>query len=186
VSKGKATKKPATKKRAPKKTGVRKADVIAKVERESARLVRIVREMGERRASEPLIDRWSAQDVVAHCVYWQGMLARMMGVRTLPLPSWIPRLQAESEIGTDELNRLTVDHYRTYPLEAVLADFIFTAELVRRVVDEMKEENLMLPAGEPWGSKTPVHEAIAGETHAHWKEHADQLEAAPQRSGGRS
>jgi hypothetical protein len=22
-----------------------------------------------------------------------------------------------------------------------------------------------------------VHEAIAGETHAHWKDHADQLEA---------
>ena len=167
---------PTAEKRKPKK--VKTADVIGPIERESARLLKIARELGEERASKPVMDGWSVRDVVAHCVYWQGMLARLMGVRALPPPSWIPRWQSEQEIGTDELNRLTVEHYRRYPFDSLLEDFRFTADLVRRVVDEMKEENLMLPAGAPWGSDSLVWQAIASETHEHWKEHADAIELA--------
>lgn len=156
---------------------VRKPDVIGALDRERERLLRIVGELGEERASRALLDDWSVRDVVAHCVYWQGMLARMMGAR-LPPPSWIPRWQSEEAVGTDELNRLTVEHYRRSPYETVLADFRFTADLVRGIVADMKEENLVLPAGSPWGEGTLVHEAIAGEAHGHWKEHADAIEAA--------
>lgn len=154
---------------------VRKADVIGPIEREGERLLRLARDLGEEGATRPLVDDWSVRDVVAHCVYWQGMLARMMGA-PLPLPNWIPRWQSEHQLGTDDLNRLTVEHYRALPFKGVLDDFHFTAGLVRTIVDEMKEENLMLPAGEPWGADTPVWKAIGGETHGHWKEHADELE----------
>jgi hypothetical protein len=157
-----------------KKIRIRRADVLGPIERESARMLRIADELGEERASKP-VGEWSPRDVIAHCVYWQGMLARMMGA-PLPPPSWIPRWQSEEQLGTDELNRFTVEHYRTVSFETLLADFRFTADLVKRIVREMKEENLTLPAGEPWGEDTSVHEAIAGETHAHWKDHADQLE----------
>ena len=157
--------------------GVRKADVGAAIDRESARLLKTVRDLGEERASKPVEGGWSVRDVVAHCIYWQGMLARLMGVRDLPPPGWIPRWQSEAEVGTDELNRLTVEHYRRASFDTVIGDFRFTAALVRRVVDEMKEENLMLPAGDPWGADAKVHEAIASETHAHWNEHADRIEA---------
>jgi len=157
---------------------VRKAEVIRPIERESARLLKIATELGEERASKPMMDGWSVRDVVAHCVYWQGMLARLMGVHPLPPPGWIPRWQSEEEIGTDELNRLTVEHYRKSRFESLLEDFRFTADLVRRVVDEMKEENLMLPAGDPWGSDSLVWQAIASETHDHWKEHSDAIEVA--------
>lgn len=157
---------------------VKRADVVGAIDRESGRLLKLARDLGEERASKPVLDGWSVRDVVAHCVYWQGMLARLMGVRNLPPPSWIPRWQSEQEVGTDEINRLTVDHFRAYPFESVIDDFRFTAALVRRVVDEMKEENLMLPAGDPWGPDSLVWQAIASETHEHWKEHADGIEAA--------
>ena len=96
----------------------------------------------------------------------------------LPPPNWISRTQNEAALGTDELNRRTVEHYRHASFEAVLGDFEFTADLVRRIVAEMKEENLMLPAGEPWAEGTLVWEAILGESHGHWLQHADELEAA--------
>ncbi len=158
--------------------GVKKADVTAAIEREGGRLLRIAADLGEERASAPAIDGWSVRDVLAHCIYWQGMLARLMGVRTLPPPNWIPRWQSEQELGTDELNRLTVDHYRPMAFDRVVEDFRFTADLVRKVVEEMQEENLMLPAGDPWGADTLVWQAIASETHEHWREHADAIGAA--------
>lgn len=155
----------------------RKTDVIAAIERDGGRLLRLATDLGEQRASTPVMDGWSVRDVMAHCVYWQGMLARLMGVR-MPPPSWIPRWQSEEQVGQDELNRLTVDHYRSGPFERVLEDFRFTADLVRRVVEEMKEENLMLPAGQPWDEGSLVWQAIASETHEHWREHADAIELA--------
>ncbi len=159
------------------KKKVRTADVAAAIERQGSRLLRMADELGEERASARILDGWSVRDVLAHCVYWQGMLARLMGVRTLPPPNWIPRWQSEQELGTDELNRLTVEHYRATPFDRVVEDFRFTADLVRKVVVAMKEENLMLPAGDPWGADTLVWQAIASETHEHWREHADAIEA---------
>lgn len=151
--------------------------MIGKLERERARLIGIVERLGEDGASRPVLGEWSARDVIAHCVYWQGMLSRMMG-STLRAPQWIPRWQSESELGTDELNRLTVEHYRRTPFDTLLSDFRFTADTVERIVTEMKEESLDLPAGQPWDEGAKVHEAISGETHGHWKEHADELEAS--------
>ncbi len=151
-----------------------KADVLAALDREQARLIVLLEELGPERAGDVVVGEWSARDVVAHCVYWTGMLARMMGARLMP-PSWVPRWQSEHEVGTDELNRLTVDHYRRGPLETLLADFRFTARAVRDIVAGMKEENLVLPAGVPWESGTTVAQAISGESHGHWKEHADEL-----------
>jgi hypothetical protein len=151
-------------------------EVLDALEKQSARLLSIVADLGEERASRVVVGEWSARDVLAHCVYWTGMLARMMGVRSYPPPAWIPRWQAEDQLGTDELNRLTVEHYRRTPLRTVLDDFRFTKQLVVDVVDFMKPENLLLPAGAPWGEGTKVWEAIASETHDHWRQHADELE----------
>ena len=159
------------------KAAVARANVAAAIDRESARLLGIMRELGEERASAPLLGEWSVRDVVAHCIYWQGMLARMMGAQLMP-PTWIPRWQSEHEVGGDELNRLTVEHYRRGPLDRVFDDFAFTAKVVRDVVSGMKEENLLLPAGDPWPEGTPVWKAIEGETHGHWKEHIAELEKA--------
>jgi hypothetical protein len=150
---------------------VRKADVTDAIEREAAHLLRVVRET----PADARVGDWSARDVLAHCVYWQGMLARMMGA-PLPPPTWVPRWQSEAEVGEDELNRLTVEHYRASAFDQVIADFEFTKGVVAKVVNGMKEENLLLPAGEPWDPGTPVWKAIEGETHAHWKQHAEQLE----------
>lgn len=156
---------------------IRKADVTAALDREGGRLLSLVRGLGEERASARAVGDWSARDMLAHCIYWQGMLARMMGA-PLPPPTWIPRWQSENDVGTDELNRLTVEHYRGAPLDRVFDDFAFTTRVVRDVVSGMKEENLLLPAGEPWEAGTPVWKAIEGETHGHWREHAVELERA--------
>ncbi|MBI2773184.1 MAG: ClbS/DfsB family four-helix bundle protein [Chloroflexi bacterium] len=152
--------------------------VLDALETQGARLLKVVEGLGEERASKPIVGEWSARDVLAHCIYWTGMLARMMGVRGYPPPAWIPRWQAEAQLGTDELNRLTVEHYRKGPFQTVVDDFRFTKGLVRDVVDFMKEENLLLPAGAPWGEGTKVWEAIASETHDHWRQHAEELEKA--------
>lgn len=156
---------------------VRKKDVTGPIERESDRLLRIAAELGEERASRPLVGDWSVRDVIAHCVYWQLMLARMMGA-PLPHPSWVPIAADEVELGRDELNRLTVEHYGRYSFDSLVADFVFTADLVRRTVIKMQEENLLVEAGAPWAEGTAVWEAIGGESHAHWKEHSDEIEAA--------
>lgn len=155
----------------------RKADVLAPIERERERLLGLIRALDGERVAMPIVAGWSPRDVLAHCVYWQGMLARMMGA-SLPPPSWIPRWQSEEQIGTDELNRLTVEHYRPIALATVVTDFAFTADVIAGIVREMREENLELEAGPPWEPPTRVWEAIAGETHGHWKEHADELEKA--------
>ncbi|MDE3113227.1 MAG: ClbS/DfsB family four-helix bundle protein [Chloroflexota bacterium] len=154
-----------------------KDEVIAPIEREKDRLLALVQGMGEERASRAVVGEWSARDVVAHCVYWQGMLARMMGA-PLPPPSWIPRWQSEHEVGGETINRLTVEHYRRMPFSTVLADFAFTADVVCKIVREMKEENLLLEAGAPWDPGTPVWQAIASESSGHCQEHSDELEKA--------
>ena len=128
------------------------------------------------RAKEVVVGTWSPRDVLAHAVYWQAMLARMMG-SPLHAPGWIPAGKVENELGTDELNRLAVEHYRDIADETLLRDFTFTAELVVRIVAAMKEENLELEAGAPWPAGTTVAKAIEGETYGHWREHADELEA---------
>jgi hypothetical protein len=162
-------------KKAPPAAKVRKADVTLALEREGDRLLGLVQGLPDDRVAAQLVGGWSPRDVLAHCVYWQGMLARMMGA-ALPTPSWIPRWQSEDQVGTDELNRLTVEHYRGIALDRLIEDFRFTSDLVRRIVANMKEENFLLEAGSPWDAGTPVWKAIAGETHGHWKEHADELE----------
>ncbi len=154
-----------------------KSAVLAALDREQERLLRILERLGQDRAGETIVGEWSAGDVVAHCVYWTGMLARMMGA-PLPPPSWIPRWQSEHEVGTDELNRLTAQHYRRTPYATLLADFRFTAKTVRDIVANMHAANLGLPAGQPWDAGTTVAGAIEGETYGHWKEHADELAAA--------
>ncbi len=156
---------------------VTKEEVIAPIVREKDRLLRIAADLGEERASAPLVGEWSVRDVIAHCVYWQGMLARMMGA-PLPPPSWVPRWQSEHEIGADEINRLTVEHYRPIALSTLLADFAFTADVVCKVVSEMKEENLLLEAGAPWEPGTLVWQAISGESSEHGCAHADETLAA--------
>ncbi len=156
---------------------VTKDEVLAPIERERDRLLAIARDLGAERAAATVIGEWSVRDVIAHCVYWQGMLARMMGA-PLPPPSWIPRWQSENEVGGDELNRLTVEHYRRLPFSTLLADFAFTADVVGKIVREMKEENLLLGAGAPWEPGTRVWQAIAGESSEHCREHADAIEAA--------
>lgn len=162
----------------------RTAGVIAAIEDESARLLGIVRGQDVTRVAEPVVGEWSPRDVLAHCVYWQGMLARMMGA-PLPPPSWIPRWQSEDQLGADEINRLTVEHYRGIALDTLLSDFAFTADVVTRIVGEMKEENLELEAGAPWEPGKRVWQAIAGETHAHWREHAYELETAMRERGSK-
>lgn len=150
-----------------------------------AGIERAIREQGERlaalatgpRAKDLRVGAWSPRDVLAHAVYWQAMLARMMG-SPLHAPGWLPRGKVEHELGTDELNRLAVEHYRAVADETLLRDFTFTAELVIRIVRDMKEENLELEAGTPWPAGTTVAQAIEGETYGHWREHADELEAA--------
>jgi hypothetical protein len=156
---------------------IRKDDVTAALDREGARLIGLVRGLPPERVAARAVGDWSPRDVLAHCVYWQGMLARMMGA-PLPAPTWIPRWQSEDQVGQDELNRLTVEHYRSVPLERLFEDFDFTARVVRDVVSNMKEENLLLPAGDPWEAGTPVWKAIEGETHGHWREHAVRLQRA--------
>lgn len=162
---------------------VRKRDVLGPLDRERARLLRIADDLGEERASQPIVGGWSVRDVLAHCVYWQGMLARMMGA-PLALPSWLPRATSEYDLGRDELNRRTVEHYGGFAFDAVVADFGFTADLVRGIVSQMKEENLLMQAGPPWIGSTPVWEAIGSETYAHWNQHADEIEAALAKQGG--
>lgn len=156
---------------------VRKDDVIAALDREGARLVGIVRGLDEARVNARAVGDWSPRDVLGHCVYWQGMLGRMMGA-AIPPPAWIPRWQSEDQVGGDELNRLTVEHYRRIEIDRLIDDFTFTARIVRDIVAAMKDENLLLEAGQPWDPGTPVWKAIEGESHGHWKEHADELERA--------
>src|SRR5262249_15572226 len=69
---------------------IRRSDVTAALDHEGARLISLVRRLGEERASQRAVGDWSPRDVVAHCIYWQGMLARMMGAQLMP-PTWIPR-----------------------------------------------------------------------------------------------
>lgn len=156
---------------------VTKASLTSAIEREGRRLVGLARGLGEEGASRPVVDGWSGRDVIAHCIYWQGMMARLMGAE-LPPPQWISRTESEADLGRDEVNRRAVEHYRPFQLEGVLADFLFTAVLVRDIVAGMNEENLGIEAGEPWPDGTLVWEAISGETYEHWHEHADRLEAA--------
>ncbi|MBU6423358.1 MAG: maleylpyruvate isomerase N-terminal domain-containing protein [Chloroflexi bacterium] len=156
---------------------VTKDAVVAPIEREKGRLLRLAQDLGEERAARPVVGEWAVRDVVAHCVYWQGMLARMMGA-PLPPPSWIPRWQSEHEIGGETINRLTVEHYRRIPYPTLLADFAFTADVVCQIVREMKEENLLVEAGAPWDPGTPVWQAIASESSEHCREHTDELEKA--------
>ncbi len=156
---------------------MKKKDVMSPIERERDRMLKLAQGLGEERVRTPLVGEWSVRDVVAHCVYWQGMLARMMGA-PLPPPSWIPRWQSEHEVGQDELNRLTVEHYRDVPIATLLADFTFTSDVVCTIVREMKEENLELEAGEPWEKGVRVWQAIAGESWSHCQRHADEVEKA--------
>jgi uncharacterized protein DUF1706 len=152
----------------------RKADIERAIREQADRLAALA--TGPR-ASEVVAGTWTARDILAHAVYWQAMLARMMG-SPLHAPGWIPRGTDEHELGTDELNRLAVEHYRDIADETLLRDFTFTAELVTRIVRDMKEENLALEAGTPWPAGTTVAKAIEGETYGHWREHADEIEAA--------
>lgn len=92
---------------------VTKQDVIKPLEREGTRLIRLARDLDEEGVARPLVGGWSVRDVIAHCVYWQGMLSRMMGA-PLPTPNWLPKFTAEADLGEDEVNRRTVEDRRAH------------------------------------------------------------------------
>ncbi len=117
---------------------------------------------------------WTLKDCVAHIAAYERWTAEQSGPD--PSPEEIARMTADAEGGTDALNESIYRRHRDDPLETVLTESRAAYEALRRAIEELDEDGLARPRW--WTGEQPLLEAIAGQSHAHYRDHLAELESA--------
>ncbi len=117
---------------------------------------------------------WTLKDLVSHIAAYERWTVEQCGPD--PAPEEIARMRAESEGGTDALNDSIYLEHRDDPLGSVLAESRAAYEILRRTLEQLDEEALTRPRW--WTGDASLLAAIPGQSHAHYRDHLDDLRGA--------
>lgn len=152
-----------------------KADLLAAVRSERGPLDALFESMGDAAMLAPARDDgWTGKDILAHITTWERRLL-----------TWVQRWRstgdpARPEVGIkwkgiDALNERDYLAARETPLAAVRRQADAAYEAVLTAVEAMSEEELLV---HPEGKDDPAWSWIIGaNTHEHYKEHREEMEA---------
>jgi len=146
-----------------------KAELVANIERDRARLDELLAALDGARMTEPALDDgWSVKDALAHITSWEQLCL-----------GWIRAGERrEGPFTDDSLNALNARIYaenRDRPLVAVLARSRQSSAEILAVTESLSDEALAAPPA--WAPGRPLAEIISGNADDHYREHIDQINA---------
>jgi Mycothiol maleylpyruvate isomerase N-terminal domain len=140
--------------------------------------------LGEDRIDLPLLeDGWSAKDVLAHIRLYDAWLLGMLDVGRREEQAGYRSYQTTEE-ELNERNRVHRERDRTLPFAEVRRRALETHEALREELARVPEDRLSLPHGVREEGFAPAADGralsflIAIETYFHYRDHAEELEAA--------
>jgi len=146
-----------------------KAELVANIERDRARLDELLAALDGARMTEPALDDgWSVKDALAHITSWEQLCL-----------GWIRAGERrEGPFTDDSLNALNARIYaenRDRPLVAVLARSRQSSAEILAVTESLSDEALAAPPA--WAPGRPLAEIISGNADDHYREHIEQISA---------
>jgi uncharacterized protein (TIGR03083 family) len=120
---------------------------------------------------------WSVKDILAHLATWQERaVLKLEAAKRGEVPLFMPSIHTDEEM--DQFNAATFAAKRTLPLADIMQTFHASYARLRTAVEELDDEALF--AGHkrfPWLEESELWESVAGNTFAHYEEHAPMIEA---------
>lgn len=148
-----------------------KAELIANMRRDRARLDELLAPLDDARMIEPgLGDGWSVKDHLSHMASWERMIVAHLRDGS---DHEVARMDegAYTTATLDELNERLHQLQRDAPVTEVRKEFVDAHLAIVAFIDGMPEEQLARPYWDDWPEKS-VLEKIAGDTYLHYREHA--------------
>jgi hypothetical protein len=145
--------------------------------------------MSEEQITNPqLPSGLSIKDEVAHLWAWQQRsVARMEAFlqnRAPEYPRWPEALNPDSEEDLDPINAWIYETSRDKPWERVYGDWRAQFVQFLKLVEEVREEDLLAPPRAAWMEGYPLSATLEG-TYEHHEEHLDDLTARLREDGGK-
>jgi hypothetical protein len=126
---------------------------------------------------QPTLDGdWSVKDILAHITTWerrmvQWMEETMQGER----PQMLPPGMTWDDL--DLWNEQTYLEQKDLPLPTVLSNFHSSFTQVLEIVEAIPEEDLIDPERFEWRQGKPLWQIVSANTHWHYTDHREQIEA---------
>jgi hypothetical protein len=152
-------------------------DVVIRLRRERARLLRAVDALGASAATVPVTGEggWTAKDVLAHLVHYAGQIAFALGAPETP-PPYV--LGVTERLTGQEWNERAVNYWRDVPLPTVRSEFERVAAALIECAG-LRTDDEMNAVGIAWAGPQPLWKFIGTDTFLdEWPAHARQIEAA--------
>jgi hypothetical protein len=159
------------------------AEVLAGLERERTRLLDAVDALGEGAETEWVTEPggWTAKDVLAHLIHYNGQIAFALGAVGDGPPEYV--LGVTERLSGQEWSRRAVEFYRDWALADVRDSFVRNADMIATQVALLTDDGLLATDRVPWpGENRPLWQFIGHDTFlVEWPAHAEQMERAASR-----
>ncbi|MDQ6695345.1 MAG: ClbS/DfsB family four-helix bundle protein [Chloroflexota bacterium] len=153
-----------------------KEELLERIRISHEELERAFARLAPERMDEPLLEGgWSPKDVLAHIAGWHRLtLARLKAHAD---PDELARIESELFTGeTDELNERLYKESRDLPIHDVRITYNNSYSDLMALLEEMPEDDLLLPNRSTLWNGEPLGRLVAGNTYLHYPEHREAIE----------
>lgn len=156
-----------------------KAELVQRIEREHAEVLRLAAEFGEPRFADPGIwgDGWDVRDLLAHLTAWEQMFlgwyrdGRDGRAPSLPAPGYSWR-------ETPALNRAIWKRHHDRPVADVVRAFHASYDETLALVRALSEADLFTPSRFAWTGRNALVTYVGANTASHYATAAKILRRA--------
>jgi hypothetical protein len=121
---------------------------------------------------------WSTKDVLAHLRAWQqrsiARLEAALSDREPIFPKWLPEIDPELEVSTDQINAWIYETHRDESWGTVRQNWKDGFSLLLDLGERISERDMMDESRYTWMETRPLALILIG-TYDHHREHLDQL-----------
>jgi hypothetical protein len=123
---------------------------------------------------------WSAKDVMIHLWGWQQRSnARIQAAlfdRAPELPAWLPGLEPDAAVATDQINAWLIEQYHQLPWTTVHQNWRYGFLRLLESSQVIAEKDLLDPSKYPWLEGHPLAFVLVA-SYDHHQEHYEKLVA---------
>lgn len=155
-----------------------KSELLERMQSGYAAFEKLLAPLSEEQLTTPGVNGdWAIKDILVHLATWQ----KRMALRLEALARNDEANPNQPAINNDEeMNRFNDETFaanRTRPLHLVQSDFRATYQRLLKGTEALSESDLFDPQRYTWLEGSPLWEIIAGNSFAHYEEHAPMIEA---------
>jgi hypothetical protein len=126
-----------------------KAGLMEDIRVQRRRLEKNLAGLSPEEMTQPIIDDWTAKDILAHLIDWEQ---RFIGWYEAGLRGETPETPAPGLTWRqlDVLNQRIYEKHKDKPLEEIQARFAASYEMIVELLEDMSEEDLFTPGRYNW------------------------------------